>query len=67
MFSNIDWSDIAERALWTFVQAFVGALAIGSITDFTSLRFAVVAGVGAGLSALISFGKNVVRQRVLAE
>lgn len=36
--------DVAERAGWTFVQAFAAALTVGSFTDVSALRLAGIAG-----------------------
>jgi Putative lactococcus lactis phage r1t holin len=36
--------DIAERAGWTFVQAFAAALTLGSFTDIGALKLAAIAG-----------------------
>lgn len=36
--------DLAERAGWTFAQAFAAALTIGSFTDLHALKLAAVAG-----------------------
>ena len=44
--------DIAERAGWTALQAF---LAVYTVTDVTSTKAALVAAVGAALSVLKGF------------
>jgi hypothetical protein len=60
-----DWHDIAERALWTAAQAFVGALPSGFVfTDISAWRVAALAGVAAGIGFLVSVVKNLARQRL---
>lgn len=49
--------DIVERALWTFVQGFLGAF---TITDLSTARTAALAGV----MALLSLVKSVAASRV---
>ena len=41
-----------ERALWTFVQTFIGALTATTFTDLDALGAAAVAGLSAGLAVL---------------
>jgi len=53
----MDYRDVVERALWTAAQAF---LAVFLVTDTSSLKAAVVAAAGAGLSVV----KTAVTQRV---
>ncbi len=62
MFQNIDWSDLAERAIWTFAQAFLGTFAVVNVLDVDELKAAGLAGLAAGISALLSLVKNVVKQ-----
>jgi hypothetical protein len=64
MFSNIDWADLAERAIWTFAQGFLGAFTIVSITDLDALGSAAIAGATAGVAAVLSLVKNIVKQIV---
>lgn len=60
-----DWHDILERALWTAVQAFLGALPPGfTLTDFGVAKVAAIAGITAGVAFLISVLKNVAKQRL---
>ena len=42
----------SERALWTFVQSFIGALAATTFTDLDALGAAAVGGISAGLAVL---------------
>ena len=46
------YRDIAERAAWTAVQAF---LAVFTVTDVSSARAAAVAAIGAALSVAKGF------------
>lgn len=56
MFQNINWKDIAIRALKTFAQGFLGSLTITVPTmhDFTwtTLSSLLIAAVSAGASAV---------------
>jgi hypothetical protein len=54
---NLDWKDIANRAEWTFAQAFLATLAAAG-TDYLDADVWVSAAVGAG-AAVISLLKNV--------
>lgn len=47
--------DLAERAAWTFVQAFVAVLLV---TPEPFSKLALAAGVAAGISALKTFVKE---------
>ncbi len=67
MFSNINWPDLAERAGWTFAQAFLGVFAAVNVTDMTAVKSAAIAGAAAGVAAVLSLVKNVVKQQVEAE
>lgn len=70
---NLDWKDIATRALWTFSQAFLAVALVGaeSIIDllfagdwgglWTVMLALGVAGLAAGLSALKTLLIEVVR------
>jgi len=61
----LNWYDILERAGWTFVQSFLGAFPIAGIgTDLAAWKAAALSGLAAGVAALISFVKNVAKQRL---
>lgn len=53
-------SDIAIRALKTFVQAFLSVFALGivNVTSLDALQALAIAGVAAGISALQNFIKD---------
>jgi hypothetical protein len=60
-----DFRDIAERAISTVVQAFVGALPAGfALTDLSALKVAALAGVAAGVAFVLSVVKNLAVQAV---
>lgn len=44
--------DLITRALWTFVQAFLGSLIIMPSMDKKALYSAIIGAVGAGISAV---------------
>lgn len=52
MFSRIFLVDLAERAIATYVEAFLGLLIVSGVTDLSTLRTAAVAAVPAGLSVV---------------
>lgn len=60
----INWKDIAERAVWTFVEGFLVALpasfSVGM--DGAAWKSALVAAAMAGLSALKTFVLEFVKQ-----
>ena len=62
MFQNIDWSDLAERALWTFAQGFLGTFTVVNVLDVSELKAAGIAGLSAGIAAVLSLIKTVVKQ-----
>ncbi len=66
MFQVIDWSDLGERAIWTFAQAFLGTFAVVNVLDVDELKAAALAGVAAGIAAVLSLIKNVVKQNQAA-
>ena len=64
MFTNINIKDLSERAVWTFVQAFIGVFAMANLNDVAGLKAAAVAATAAGISAVLSLAKNLIKQRV---
>lgn len=63
--SNINWSDVVERVLWTAAQAFLGAFSSTIVfSDLESVQAAAFAGFAAAAAAVLSLLKNVVRQQV---
>lgn len=65
--AQVNWLDILERGLWTFVEGFLGSLpVISAIADLqTEHLFANAAIIGGG-GAVISFLKNLARERLEA-
>ena len=55
-----DLKDMLERALWTFIESFIGALTISPMVgiDANALQIAAIAGGGAALSVIKTFAKK---------
>lgn len=60
MFANVNWRNVAERGVWTFVQAAVGTFTVANVFDVAELKSAGALALAAGVSALVSFVKNFV-------
>lgn len=59
------WRDIAERAAWTFLQAFLGVFTVDAFVvdggvDLTVVQTAALAGA----SAVLSLAKGIVASKV---
>ncbi len=54
----IPWSDVAERCLWTFVQAALGAWVVTNATDLVDADVAATAAT-AGIAAVASLLKSI--------
>ena len=48
---KINWKNVIERALWTFVQGFLSALIITGFSK-EDLKAALIGGLAGGLSAV---------------
>ena len=48
---KINWKNVVERALWTFVQGFLSTMIITGFTK-NELKATLIGGVAGGLSAL---------------
>ena len=57
--SNIDWVNILERALWTFIEGFLVALpttlSMDMALDTAALKSIILSAAMAGLSAVKTF------------
>ena len=61
----MNWHDILERSVWTFVQGFIGAVtAVPLVTDTHGWAAIGVAGATGGISALLSLLKTVAQERL---
>ena len=60
---GIDWGDVAERAIWTFVQGFLGIFILGSLSDALNPSLLDQAAV-AGIMGVLSVVKNLAAQRL---
>ena len=61
----MNWHDIIERAVWTFVQGAVGAItAVPLVTDLHGWEAAGVAAATGGVSALLSLLKTMAQERL---
>ena len=64
----LNWENILSRAAWTFAQAFIGSFtAVIVWGDLSTLKTAGLAGVTAGLGALLSFVKTVITEQLAVE
>mgnify|MGYP001433730962 FL=1 len=52
--------DMLERAIWTFIEAFLGALVISPMVgiEASALEIAAISGGGAALSIVKTFAKK---------
>ncbi len=50
--------NIAERVIWTFVQAFLGSLPATFTLTGNDFRAVLYSGLTAGLAAVVSLAKN---------
>lgn len=48
---KINWKNVLERALWTFIQGFISAMVITGFTE-DELKATLIGGLAGGLSAL---------------
>lgn len=57
---NEELKDMLERAVWTFIEAFLGALVISPIVGIEASAFeiAAISGGGAALSVIKTFAKK---------
>ena len=57
---NTELKDMLEKTLWTFVEAFIGALTISPLVgvEANALQIAAIAGGGAALVVIKEFAKK---------
>tara|TARA_X000001382_G_C3098885_1_gene156004 strand:- start:437 stop:625 length:189 start_codon:yes stop_codon:yes gene_type:complete len=57
---NTELKDMLEKTLWTFVEAFIGALTISPLVgvEANALQLAAIAGGGAALVVIKEFAKK---------
>ena len=55
-----DLKDMLERTLWTFIEAFLGALVVAPLVslDANTLELAALAGGGAALAVVKTYAKK---------
>ena len=55
-----DLKDMRERTLWTFIEAFLGALVVAPLVslDANTLELAALAGGGAALAVVKTYAKK---------
>ena len=65
------WTDLAERALWTFLQSFIGVVTAVPLVevfadgiDITRAQTLLMSGAVAGISAVLSLLKGVAASRL---
>lgn len=58
---KLNWKDILERVIWTFVQAFVGAIVISPNLGWKAM---LIPAIAAGLSALKNVILDIARQQL---
>ena len=57
---NEELKDMLERAVWTFIEAYLGALVISPMVgiEASALEIAAISGGGAALSVIRTFAKK---------
>ena len=55
-----EYKDILEKTVWTFVEAFIGALTVAPLVgiDANALQLAALSGAGAALVVIKEFAKK---------
>jgi hypothetical protein len=61
----VNWTDILERAGWTFVQGALGSIAtVPLITDLAGWEALAVAAASGGIASVVSFLKTLAQERL---
>ena len=55
-----EYKDILEKTLWTFVEAFIGALTVAPLVgvDINTVQLAAISGASAALVVIKEFAKK---------
>lgn len=62
---KLNWKDIIERVVWTFVQAFLGALVImPNLPSNEEWKAMLIPAIAAGLSAIKNVILDIARQKL---
>lgn len=59
---NINWKNIAERALWTFIEGFLVALSLTAGMDGSEVKAALAGAAMAGLSAVKTLAVELIQK-----
>lgn len=57
------WTDLTERAGWTFLQGALAAAPVGPVSDWGALRSVAVTMAVAGGAAVLSLAKGMLKER----
>lgn len=60
----MDWGNVVERALWTFVQGALANVVVANVADIDELKSVGLAALVGGVAALLSFIKTVAQERL---
>tara|TARA_B100000427_G_scaffold329080_1_gene343991 strand:+ start:4986 stop:5168 length:183 start_codon:yes stop_codon:yes gene_type:complete len=55
----VEYKDMLEKTLWTFVEAFIGALVVAPLVgvEAETIQLAAISGAGAALVVIKEFAK----------
>lgn len=55
---TINWKDVGERAVWTFIEGALGTLTFNGTPDKAALIGAVMAGISALKTLILEIARN---------
>lgn len=55
---NIDWKNVAERCMWTFLEGFLGCLTFSAPLDKAAILAACMAGISAVKTVLLDLARE---------